>query len=254
MNPLAEQLDQIGLRHTAANLADVVALVTKKRLSPVQFLEHVVETEQKDRARRSLERRFNRSRLGRFKPIADYDWNWPKKIDREIVESALRLDFLADARNIVLVAPQGLGKTMIAQNIAHEAINAGHSVLFMTAAQLLLDLGAQESARSLDRRLHYYAARTGLLVIDEIGYLSYDSRNADLLFQVVSRRYEKRSLVLTTNLPFAEWPTVFPNAACATALIDRVVHHADIIKIEGDSFRRRDAEEDRRSRRAKKVA
>jgi len=129
MNPLAEQLDQIGLRHTAANLADVIALVTKKRLSPVQFLEHVVDTEQKDRARRSLERRFNRSRLGRFKPIADYDWNWPKKIDREIVESALRLDFLTDARNIVLVAPQGLGKTMIAQNIAHQAIVAGHTSL-----------------------------------------------------------------------------------------------------------------------------
>ena len=251
---LTDHLRQLGLVHTATDLNDLVARATQKRWSPVVLLEHLAKAELDARLRYRVERRLRDARLGRFKPIADYDWNWPKKIDREIVESALRLDFLADARNIVLVAPQGLGKTMIAQNIAHEAINAGHSVLFMTAAQLLLDLGAQESARSLDRRLHYYAARTGLLVIDEIGYLSYDSRNADLLFQVVSRRYEKRSLVLTTNLPFAEWPTIFPNAACATALIDRVVHHADIIKIEGDSYRRRDAEEDRRSRRAKKVA
>ena len=106
------------------------------------------------------------------------------------------------------------------------------------AAQLLLDLGSQESARSLARRLHHYASCT-LLVIDEIGYLSYDARAADLLFQVVSQRYERRSLVLTTNLPFSEWTNIFPNAATATALIDRVVHHAEILTIEGDSFRRR---------------
>jgi hypothetical protein len=117
---------------------------------------------------------------------------------------------------------------MIAQNIVHAALLAGHSALFITASQLLLDLGAQESTRALDRRLRYYSSRA-LLCIDEIGYLSYDTRNADLLFQVVSRRYERRSLVLTTNLAFSEWSSVFPNAACTTALIDRVVpprrHH-----------------------------
>ena len=173
--------------------------------------------------------------------MADFDWAWPKRIDRAAVEAALRLDFLADARNVVLVAPQGLGKTMIAQNIAHDAVLAGTHVLFTTAAQLLLDLGSQESARALARRLNHYATR-GLLVIDEIGYLSYDARAADLLFQVVTRRYEKRSLVLTTNLPFSEWPTIFPNAGSAVALIDRLVHHAEIITIEGDSYRRRIAE------------
>jgi DNA replication protein DnaC len=113
--------------------------------------------------------------------------------------------------------------------------------LFTTAAQLLLDLGSQESARGLARRLNHYCQR-GLLLIDEIGYLSYDARAADLLFQVVSRRYERRSLVLTTNLPFSDWPTIFPNAATATALIDRIVHHAEILAIEGSSFRRRAAE------------
>jgi DNA replication protein DnaC len=147
---------------------------------------------------------------------------------------------------VVLVAPQGLGKTMIAQNLAHAAVLAGSHVLFTTAAQLLLDLGSLESARSLARRLNHYASR-GLLLIDEIGYLSYDGRAADLLFQVVSRRYERRSLVLTTNLPFSEWPTIFPNAATATALIDRLVHHADILTLEGDSYRRRIAEAKRRS-------
>lgn len=147
----------------------------------------------------------------------------------------MRLDFLGAARNVVFVAPQGLGKTMLAQNIAHEAVLHGHSVIFTTAAQLLLDLAAQESARSLERRLRHYA-KTSLLVLDEIGYLAFDNRNADLLFQVVTRRYERKSLVMTTTHAFKDWPTIFPNATCATALIDRVIHHADVIAIKGKSY------------------
>lgn len=253
MTDLAAALKSIGLGFTARHLDDVIALATKRRLSPMQLLEHVADEEHKEKARRSLERRLTRSRLGRFKPMGDFDWAWPKRIDREAVEAALRLDFLEGGRNVVLVAPQGLGKTMIAQNIAHQALLAGHSALFVTAAQLLLDLGAQESSRALDRRLRYYSSRP-LLCLDEIGYLSYDSRNADLLFQVVSRRYERKSLVLTTNLPFSEWPTIFPNAACTTALIDRVVHHSEIIAIEGDSYRRREAQSAKQARRAKSAA
>lgn len=240
MDDLAAALHALGLRHTAAQLDDLIAQATRQRLGPRALLELLAAREQADRARRSLERRTARSRVGRFRPMADFEWDWPRAIDRARVEAALRLDFLADARNVVLVAAQGLGKTMIAQNVAHAAVLAGHSVIFTTAAQLLLDLGAQDSARALDRRLRHYA-NAKLLIVDEVGYLSYDTRNADLLFQLVSRRYEKRSLVLTTNLAFRDWPTIFPNAACTTALIDRVIHHADVIKIEGDSYRLRDA-------------
>lgn len=240
---LRERLHSLGLLAAADSLDDVIALATKKRWSHAQLLEHLADIEERERSRRSLERRLSRSHLGRFKPIADYDWNWPTKIDRALVESAVGLHFLDAARNVVLVAPQGLGKTMVAQNIAHQAILAGHSVLFTTAAQMLLDLGAQESSRALERRLRHYAKQS-LLVIDEVGYLAFDNRNADLLFQVVSRRYERKSLVLTTNLAFKEWPTVFPNATCATALIDRVIHHADVVSIEGKSYRLREAEHD----------
>jgi len=165
MAPLPDQLATLGLRYTAAHLDDVVALATKRRWSPTQLLEHLVDREQHERTRRSLERRLARSRLGRFTPMSDFDWAWPKRIDRPAVEAALRLDFLADARNVVLVAAQGLGKTMIAQNIGHAAVLAGTHVLFTTAAQLLLDLGSQESTRSLARRLNHYATR-GLLLID----------------------------------------------------------------------------------------
>lgn len=143
-------LRALGLAATADALDDLVARATKKRWGPIELLEQVVAIEEKDRTQRGLERRLKRSRLERFKPMADYDWNWPKKIDRPLVESVLRLEFLSEPRNVVLVAPQGLGKTTIAQNIAHHAAFNGHSVLFISAAQLLLDLGAQESARAPD--------------------------------------------------------------------------------------------------------
>jgi DNA replication protein DnaC len=253
MTPLADQLDKLGLRHTARHLDDILALATKRRLGPTEILEHIVELEQQARAARSLEDRIKKSRLGRFKPIADFDWAWPKRIDRPAVDAALRLDFLDGARNVILVGNQGLGKTMIAQNIAHQAVLAGHSVRFLTAAQLLLDLAGQDSARGLERRLRHYSTRTSLLVLDEIGYLSYDPRNADLLYQVVSRRYEKKSLILTTNLNFSQWPTIFPNAGSAIALIDRLIHHSDIIAIEGDSYRHREAETERKRRSPKKT-
>lgn len=255
MSDLRARLRALGLTAASSMLDDLVALAAKKRWAAVEILEHIADAEEKDRARRGLERRMSRSRLEKFKPIADFDWNWPTAIDRPLVESLLTLDFVDAARNVVLVAPGGLGKTMIAQNIAHRAVLAGRSVLFISAAQLLLDLGAQESARALERRLHHYS-KIGLLVIDELGFLAFDNRNADLIFQVVSRRYEKKSLVLTTNLAFADWHTVFPSATCATALVERVVHHADIVKIEGESYRLRESEvaanTRRQARRSKK--
>ena len=255
MVDLKAALHALGLLAISKELDEIVATATKKRWGAVELLEHVVEREQLDRARRGLEGRRKRSKLERFKPMADFDWNWPTKIDRPLVESLLSLDFLAGARNVVLVAPGGLGKTMIAQNIADQAILAGRTVLFLTAAQLLLDLASQESARALDRRLRYYA-NVSLLVLDEVGYLAFDNRNADLLFQVVSRRYEKKSLIMTTNLVFKDWHSIFPTATCAHALIERVVHHADVVKIEGNSYRLRESEDAANSRasgRAKKL-
>jgi len=175
-------------------------------------------------ARNGVERRLRRARLGRFKPIADFDWSRPKQIDRAAVERLLGLGFLERGENVVLVASQGLGKTLIAKNLVHAAVLVGASALFTTASDLLLDLAKQETARALKRRLRHYV-QPPLLCIDEVGYLAYDNHAADLLFQIVSRRYERRSLVLTTNLGFADWNSVFPNTACATALIDRLTQY-----------------------------
>src|SRR5271165_2461058 len=139
-NNLASQLKQIGLRALPTQLDDFIARVTKGRCSAHQILEELAKAEATERSRRSLERRLRLSGIKRFKPMADFDWSWPTKIERDIIERALTLDFLGETRNLILVGRNGLGKTMIAQNIAHAAVLAGHTVLFRSAAALLEEL------------------------------------------------------------------------------------------------------------------
>lgn len=237
---LSDRLRALGLHASADSLNDIVATATKRRWAPIALLEYLAQLEERQRAGRSLQRRMARSKLGRIKPMADFDWNWPTKVPADAIHAALALGFLPETKNIVIVGAQGLGKTMIAQNIVHNAVQNGHSALFVTAADLVLDLCAQESAQALERRIKHYC-RFSCLCIDEIGYLAYEQRAADLLYQIVNKRYELKPLVLTTNKTFSDWASIFPGAACATALIDRVVHHADIIHIEGKSYRLRES-------------
>jgi DNA replication protein DnaC len=247
---LASRLKQIGLTLTAQVLDDLVSRATTGRWSPRQLLEEIARSEAADQARRSLERRLAQARLGRFKPMADFDWHWPKKIDRPLIERALTLDFLSEARNLILVGANGLGKTLIAKNIAHAAVLAGYSVLFRTVSDLLADLDGDSPG--LRRRKFRFYARPTLLCLDEVGYLAYDPHAADLLYEVVNRRYERNSLLLTTNRAFKDWNSVFPNATCIATLLDRLTHHADVTIIEGQSYRVRESEQEAASRRKKR--
>ena len=154
----------------------------------------------------------------------------------------MSLDFLKDATNAVLVGPNGIGKSTLARNLAHEALIHGHTVLFTSAGQLLGELASLDSDSALRRRLPHYVA-PALLLIDEVGYLSYSNRHADLMFELISRRYEQKSTVVTTNRAFADWREIFPNAACVVSMVDRLMHNAEVVSIEGDSYRAKKAKE-----------
>jgi len=232
--------DQLAQRARRLGLYGLLA--RWQELGDQPWVATLIDAEEAERSRRSLERRIRTSKVGRFKPIADLDWSWPDKIDRPLIEELMQLGFIEEATNIILAGPNGVGKSTIAQNIVHQALLRGHTVLCASASAMLNDLDAQDTSTALARRLRRYV-NPAVLLIDEVGYLSYDSRAADLLFEVVSRRHEQRPIILTTNKPFAEWNEVFPNSSSVTALVDRLLHHAEIVKIEGESYRAKEAKE-----------
>jgi DNA replication protein DnaC len=213
-----------------------------QELGDQPWVQTLIAHEEAERHRRSLERRIRTSKVGPFRPLADFDWSWPAKIDRPLIEELMQLSFIEEAANVILAGPNGVGKSTIAQNITHQALLRGHTALCVSASAMLNDLTAQDTSTALARRLRRYTT-PAVLMVDEVGYLSYDSRAADLLFEVISRRHEQRPILLTTNKPFAEWNEVFPNSSSVTALVDRLLHRAEIVKIEGESYRAKEAKE-----------
>lgn len=248
---LAAVLKTLGIRSLMDDgLDDFIERAKQKRWSARTTIAQLAQQEILERERRSLAWRLRDSRIGAFKPMADFDWAWPKKINRPVIERLVTAGFVERGENAVIVGTQGLGKSMIAKNVVHNAVHRGHTALFVQAAQMLVDLGAQDSTRGLERRLKHYI-KPKLLCIDEVGYLSYDQRASDLLFQVVSRRYEDKSIIITTNLAFNDWPTVFPGATSVASLIDRLIHHSEITLIEGGSYRKRQAQKQKEQRATK---
>lgn len=235
-------MDQKELKKMASNLGFHAIASNWSEYVEQPWLESLLKEEEKERERRSLERRIKEADIGRFKPMVEYDWSWPKKIDRDQVEDLFSLSFLGEAANVVLVATNGLGKTMIAQNLAHKALLVGHKTRFVKASQMLDELLQCDQAASRRRRIKKLC-RVELLVIDEVGYMSYDNRYADLLYEVISERYQHNSTIITTNKAFTDWGEIFPDAACVVTMVDRLTHNAELILIEGESYRHHEAEE-----------
>ncbi len=245
LEELKRRLRQLGLFGLLAHAEELL-------LEP--WLARLLEIEESERLRRSLKRRLDGARLGAFKPMTDFDYQWPKQLDHALLDELFTFEFLEAAANIIVIGPNGLGKSMIAKNLLHQAVLRGYTARFTAASDMLHDLAAQDSSTQLARRLRRYTT-PAVLCCDEVGYLAYDTRYADLLFEVVTRRYQlRRPLILTTNRVFTEWNQVFPNATCVVALIDRLVHRSEILSIDGQSYRLKEAKERAATRAAARCA
>ena len=238
---LVELLRRIGIRASREAIEAWLTHAAKMKASPAQVTEQLCALEQREREARNLARRQKMATLGSPKTLDRFDWNHPRSIDRELYEQLhSSLDFIRRGENILLRGQAGVGKTTLAQNLGLRALERGFTVRFCTLPAALADLLRQESIPATERRLHRYTA-PDLLCLDELGYVPRDSRAADLLFHIVSRRHEARSVVITTNLAFKQWGSVFHDASCLGALVARFAQHCHVIDIDAESWRNKDA-------------
>ena len=237
---LEDQLLQMRLGYIRENYGDLAGKAAEQQLSHVDYLAQVIDGEFTMRDVRSTERRIRNARFPVIKTLDEFQWSWPKKINRMQIQNLFRLDFIATHTNAVMIGNVGLGKTHLSIALGRAACLAGHSVLFTTAVDIINTLAAAKSAGQLKRDIRRYVRPT-VLIVDELGYLPIDKLGADLMFQVISQRYERAPTVFTTNRAYKHWPQIFNNDSTLTsAILDRVLHHVDTVIIEGKSFRMKD--------------
>jgi DNA replication protein DnaC len=244
MNPVLHQhLDALQLPFIKAQYAALAQAAAQASWTHLDYLSRLVEGEFLQRQQRTLQRRVRAARFPVLKTLEQFRWDWPKKINRLQVQNRFRLDFLKDHVNPIFVGNVGVGKTHLASALGYAACLEAHTVLFANAITLINDLSAAQKRGDLKRELKKYL-RPRLLILDEIGYLPIDQHGANLLFQVISQRYERGSTILTTNKPFKHWPSIFNNDSTITSAgLDRLLHHAEILIIEGPSYRMKDKAE-----------
>jgi DNA replication protein DnaC len=237
---LNEQLTSLRLLSVQEHYAALAGEAAQKQWTHVDYLARLVDSEAHRRQQLSIERRVAAARFPCIKTLDQFDWNWPKKINRTQIQNLFRLAFVPDKGNVVFMGGVGLGKSHLAIALGHAACLAGFSALFTTAVDIINTLTAAQAAHRLKVELKRLLSPQ-MLCIDEVGYLPIDKTGADLLFQVISQRYERGSIVLTTNQAYKHWPKVFNNdSTLASAVLDRLLHHAETSIIEGKSYRMKD--------------
>jgi DNA replication protein DnaC len=244
MKPKAEDLTEIlhrlNLTTIAQHYEDLSHLAAREGLGHVEYLRRLAEAEAAARYERSVHRRTQAARLPVLKTLEQFDWSWPKKINRAQVQDLFRLRFIEQNTNVVFIGGVGLGKTHFALALAHSACLNNVPTLFAPAVEMVNVLSAAQATNTLSKALKTYVAPR-LLVVDELGYLPLDQRGADLIFQVISARYERGASIITTNTLYKQWARIFNNdAALTTAILDRLVHHCETVIIEGKSYRMKD--------------
>lgn len=233
---LEQVLRTLGLEHAAGELDTALEKAIARNDSPSALLDHLLRDELRVQLEFRARAALKRSQIFPLTGIDAYDFDYPERIDRDIVTRAATLEFIRERSNVVFLGPSGVGKTHLANALGQLACLRGYRVRFTLAADLVNDLVASQARNTLNKRLNAWAGYD-LLLIDELGYLSFDARGADLLYQVFNKRYQRASTVVTTNLPFKDWGKLFHNSAAASAIADRLVHRGLLVRIAGRSRR-----------------
>ena len=234
-----ELLIEMGLVSSAALLDARLEAAAKGELTYLSFLSGLLDAERQHRTRRSEEVRIKLSRLPHRKTLEEFDFTFQPSIDARQVKELATLAFAARKENIILLGPPGVGKTHLAVGLCMQALRAGLTVYYATLPQLIADLKKAEQIGKLERRMKAYL-RTNILVVDEVGYMQLDRQAAELLFRIVCERYETGSIILTSNKFFTNWGELMSDTVIATAMLDRLLHHAHVINIRGETYRLKD--------------
>ena len=237
---LSEHLEYLKLKYVADQYGPLADEAIRQSWDHREYLRRLIEGEYNDQRQRRVAARIKSARFPVIKTLEQFNWTWPKKINRLAVQNLFRLEFLAQNANVVFLGNVGVGKSHLATALGYAACLEGHSVLFTGAIEVINDLQAAQKNGGLKRALKKYL-RPEIVILDEVGYLPIDQKGAALLFQVISQRYERGSILLTTNKPFKQWGSIFNNdSTIASAVLDRLLHHAETIVIVGASYRMKD--------------
>jgi DNA replication protein DnaC len=232
-------LNGLGLKAVEARLEGLLEQAAKTEPSYAEFLDQLLGYEVEARRTRYLRARLQLAHLPFLKTFEQFDFAFQPSIDERQIRELQTLRFVHEASNVILLGPPGVGKTHLSVALAEAAIQAGFGAYFMTAHDLVNDLGRAYREGRLDRRMRVYLAPR-VLIVDEMGYLPLDELGATIFFQLISARYERGSIILTSNKSYGDWGSIFGDQIIATAILDRLLHHSTTINIRGESYRLKD--------------
>lgn len=236
MEHLAQGLKRLKLKHIRDMLEEINQLALQEEPSYLDFLAYLVEQEIKGREATQAERRLKAARFPAYRTLDQFDFTFQTSVSQQTIRDLASLEFIQAKENLIFLGPPGVGKSHLAITLGVEAVSAGYSALFITMDDLATKMYACLADNSLPQYMRSLL-RNDLIILDEVGYLTLDKTASDHLFQLVNKAYERVSLIVTSNLDFAEWGTLFASPGTAAALLDRLLHHAHVITLRGDSYR-----------------